>query len=38
MAGEGIQGSLKKRGIRLTRQRLVLLKLIDQSGQHQWGG
>lgn len=34
MAGEGIQGSLKKRGIRLTRQRLVLLKLIDQSGQH----
>ncbi|MGE5567504.1 MAG: Fur family transcriptional regulator [Rhodospirillales bacterium] len=34
MAGEGIQGSLKKRGIRLTRQRLILLKLIDQSGQH----
>jgi len=34
MAGEGIQGSLKKRGIRLTRQRMILLKLIDQSGQH----
>ena len=34
MAGEGIQGSLKKRGIRLTRQRQILLELIDKSGQH----
>lgn len=34
MAGEGIQGSLKKRGIRLTRQRQILLDLIDKSGQH----
>jgi len=34
MAGEDIQGSLKKRGIRLTRQRRVLLELIDKSGLH----
>jgi Fur family transcriptional regulator, ferric uptake regulator len=34
MAGEGIQGSLKKRGVRLTRQRRVLLELIDRSGRH----
>ena len=34
MAGEGIQGSLKKRGIRLTRQRQILLELLDKSGQH----
>ncbi len=34
MAGEGIQGSLKKRGIRLTRQRRILLELIDKSGEH----
>jgi Fur family ferric uptake transcriptional regulator len=33
-AGEGIQGSLRKRGIRLTRQRQILLDLIDKSGQH----
>jgi len=31
---EGIQGSLKKRGIRLTRQRRILLELIDKSGRH----
>ncbi len=34
MAGDGIQGSLRKRGIRLTRQRQILLDLIDKSGQH----
>jgi Fur family transcriptional regulator, ferric uptake regulator len=34
MPGEGIQGSLKKRGVRLTRQRRVLLELIDRSGRH----
>jgi len=34
MSGEGIQRSLKTRGIRLTRQRRILLELIDQSGQH----
>jgi Fur family ferric uptake transcriptional regulator len=34
MAQEDIQGSLKKRGIRLTRQRQILLELIDQTGQH----
>ena len=34
MAGPDIQGSLKKRGIRLTRQRRILLELIEQSGQH----
>lgn len=34
MAVEGIQGSLRKRGIRLTRQRQVLLDLIDKSGRH----
>jgi Fur family ferric uptake transcriptional regulator len=30
----GIKGSLKERGIRMTRQRQILLDLIDQSGQH----
>jgi len=30
----GHQGSLKKRGIRLTRQRRLLLDLIEKSGQH----
>src|SRR5690348_12433988 len=30
----GIQDSLKERGVRLTRQRRLLLDLIDQSGLH----
>jgi Fur family ferric uptake transcriptional regulator len=34
MTKEGIRGSLKSRGIRLTRQRNILLDLIDRSGQH----
>jgi len=34
MATDGIKSSLKERGIRLTRQRQILLDLIDQSGQH----
>ncbi len=34
MAGEGIESSLKKRGVRLTRQRQILLELIDQAGSH----
>jgi Fur family ferric uptake transcriptional regulator len=34
MTIEGIKGSLRQRGIRLTRQRQVLLDLIDSSGQH----
>ena len=34
MANEGIQASLKQRGVRLTRQRQILLELIDKSGQH----
>jgi Fur family ferric uptake transcriptional regulator len=34
MAAEGIRESLKQRGIRLTRQRQILLDLIDKSGQH----
>jgi Fur family ferric uptake transcriptional regulator len=29
-----MQGSLKKKGVRLTRQRQILLELIDQSGRH----
>ena len=29
-----MKGSLKERGIRSTRQRQILLNLIDQSGQH----
>lgn len=33
MAG-GIQQSLKDRGVRMTRQRRVLLDLIDNSGKH----
>jgi Fur family ferric uptake transcriptional regulator len=32
--GTGIQNSLKLRGIRLTRQRLILLELLDRSGKH----
>jgi len=34
LASQGIKGSLKERGIRLTRQREILLELIDQSGRH----
>jgi Fur family ferric uptake transcriptional regulator len=34
MAAEGIQSSLKRRGVRLTRQRQILLELIDKSGSH----
>jgi len=34
MSLETIQGSLKKRGVRVTRQRQILLDLLDQSGQH----
>lgn len=34
MAVSGIKDSLKQQGIRLTRQRQILLDLIDQSGQH----
>jgi len=34
MAGKGIQNSLRLRGIRLTRQRLILLELLDGSGRH----
>jgi Fur family ferric uptake transcriptional regulator len=34
MPAEGIQGSLKTRGIRVTRQRRILLDLIDRSGRH----
>src|SRR6266704_2212119 len=33
-AGAGIQDSFRERGIRLTRQRQILLDLIDQSGEH----
>jgi Fur family ferric uptake transcriptional regulator len=34
LATEGTKGSLKERGIRLTRQRQILLDLIDKSGAH----
>jgi Fur family transcriptional regulator, ferric uptake regulator len=34
MPGESIEGSLKERGVRLTRQRQILLELIDQTGEH----
>jgi Fur family transcriptional regulator, ferric uptake regulator len=34
VAAESTQGSLKQRGIRLTRQRQILLELIDKSGKH----
>ncbi len=34
MAVDTIKGSLKQRGVRLTRQRQLLLDLIDKSGQH----
>src|ERR1700683_4745584 len=34
MPAAGIQDSLRQRGVRLTRQRRILLDLIDQSGRH----
>src|SRR5208283_1594295 len=34
MAVSGIKDSLKQQGVRLTRQRKILLDLIDQSGLH----
>src|SRR5947208_9443346 len=34
MALDSIEGSLKQRGVRLTRQRQILLELIDKTGQH----
>jgi Fur family ferric uptake transcriptional regulator len=34
MAVSGIRDSLKQQGVRLTRQRQILLDLIDQSGLH----
>jgi Fur family ferric uptake transcriptional regulator len=34
MTGKGIQNSLRLRGIRLTRQRMILLELLDGSGRH----
>jgi Fur family ferric uptake transcriptional regulator len=34
MVAAGIQNSLKERGVRLTRQRRILLDLLDRSGRH----
>src|SRR5512136_2766193 len=34
MPANGIQDSLRERGVRLTRQRRILLDLIDHSGRH----
>src|ERR1700684_4186217 len=34
MAVDSIKGSLREKGVRLTRQRQILLELIDQTGQH----
>lgn len=34
MAVGGIKDSLRERGVRLTRQRRILLELIDKSGRH----
>lgn len=34
MSSVGTKDSLKKRGVRLTRQRQILLDLIDKSGEH----
>jgi Fur family transcriptional regulator, ferric uptake regulator len=34
MPVEAMKDSLKRRGVRLTRQRQILLDLIDRSGQH----
>src|ERR1039457_6755765 len=34
MTVDSIKGSLREKGVRLTRQRQILLELIDQTGQH----
>ena len=34
MTLDSTEGSLKERGVRLTRQRQILLELIDQTGEH----
>jgi len=34
MAGQGTRHSLREKGFRLTRQRQILLDLIDKSGEH----
>lgn len=34
MAGDTTKGSLQQRGVRMTRQRQILLDLIDKSGKH----
>ena len=34
MALDSIRGSLKDKGVRLTRQRQILLELIDKTGEH----
>src|SRR6202451_1002470 len=34
MALDSVRGSLKQKGVRLTRQRQILLELIDKSGKH----
>src|SRR2546428_1289933 len=34
MAVDSIKGSLREKGVRLTRQRELLLELIDKSGEH----
>src|SRR5271170_6503505 len=34
MALDSIKGSLREKGVRLTRQRELLLELIDKSGEH----
>ena len=34
MAQDSTEGSLKQRGVRLTRQRQILLELIDKAGDH----
>ena len=34
MALDSIQGSLNGKGVRLTRQRRILLELIDRTGEH----
>ncbi len=34
MALDSLKGSLEEKGVRLTRQRRILLELIDKTGQH----
>src|SRR5437588_10737096 len=34
MGPDSIEGSLKERGVRLTRQRQILLEVIDKTGEH----